>query len=152
MNFRQALFVAAVFDYDRRQRNHDEFKERVEGNIRRWEESLEKNDGFQHRTRTTIEKNEDRLKKAKDALYRRNNASTMDWLERQRVIANTHRSEAARLAASEKIRDHEAKVRDIHRSISQMQEWISRGLSDLYSARLKASELQSKISDARRKI
>jgi chromosome segregation ATPase len=152
MNFRQALFVAAVVDYDRRQRNHEEFVERVQGNIRRWEENLEKNDGFQRRTAATIEKNQERLRKAQEALERRTSSNTMDWLERQRVIASTHRSEDARLSASAKIQDHEAKVRDIQRSIGQMEEWILRGRNELRDAKRKASELESKISDARGKI
>jgi chromosome segregation ATPase len=152
MTPRQALFAAVLIDYDRRQRNYHEFKERMEGNIRRWEESLEKNEGFQRRTAATIEKNEERLRKAQEALERRTSGNTMDWLERQRVIASTHRAEAARLAASEKIRDHEAKVRDIQHSIDQMHQWIERGRNDLRDARRKASELESKISDARGKI
>jgi chromosome segregation ATPase len=149
---RQAVFVAAIIDYERRARNYEEFKERVEGNIRRWEESLKKNEGFQCRTRENLRKNQERLVKAREALARRNSPSSLEWLERQRNTANTHRSEEVRMAAKEKIYDHEGKVRDIERNIVQTQEWIDRGWRDLNDAERKESELKTKISDSKRKL
>jgi hypothetical protein len=149
---RQAIFVAAILDYERRATNYEGFKERVEGNIRRWEENLKKNDGFQCRTRENLRKNHERLAKAQEALVRRNSPSSLEWLERQRNTANTHRSEEVRMAAKEKIYDHEGKVRDIERNILQTQEWIDRGHRDLNDAVRKAAELKSKIADSRSKL
>jgi chromosome segregation ATPase len=152
MGFREVLFVAAILDYDRRRTNYEEFRERTEGNIRRWEENLSKNRDFQYRTEKNIERNRERLEKAQDALERRSSQQTLDWLKRQRTISETHRSEEARSAALAKVHDHESKIRDIERSISQFSSWIMKSQDDLNSARNKARELDDKISSARSKL
>jgi len=152
VNVRGLVALALALDHDQRRRNYEEFRERVEGNIQRWEEQLRRNADAQQRTRGNIAKNKDRLIKTGEFLERMNSASTQEWLERNERNAREHRNPDVRQAAARKVSDHHAKVSDARSNFERTQAWIEEGQSKLYQMENRERELKSKISDANSKI
>ena len=152
MNVRGLVALALVLDHDQRRRNYEEFRERVEGNIQRWEEQLRRNSDAQQRTRDNIAKNKDRLRKTGDFLERMESPSTQEWLERNERNAREHKNPEVRQTAAGKVSDHYAKVSDARSSYERTQAWVDEGRDKLYQLENRERELRSKISDANSKI
>lgn len=152
MNIRGLVALALVLDHDQRRRNYEEFRERVEGNIHRWEEQLRRNADAQQRTRENIAKNKERLRKTGEFLERMESTSTQEWLERNERNAREHRNPEVRHAAAGKVSDHYAKLSDARSSYERTQDWIEEGQNKLYQMENRERELKSKISDANSKI
>ncbi|BDT58090.1 hypothetical protein MasN3_15840 [Massilia varians] len=167
MNFRRALAIAALVDYDnrrreredrqreyeeRRRRNHEEQRERLISNIERWEASMVRVQEKLQRTLYNRERNRERLSKALAYLDRLNSEKTKTWLERQHELSQTHRSVERRTEAKARIQSHEEKIRSVTEQIVLLNEWLREGNELEYGLRCRISELQSKISDGRYKL
>ncbi len=149
---RRLFALALVVDHMNRRNNYEERIERIEGNISRWESSLSRLQDAIDRTRSRIESNESRYEKSLNFRDRLSSPSTLDWLSRQEHKAINHRLDEVRREASNKIADHEAKVRDVEQQLERIRGWISDDERKLKDMRYKRSELECKISSARSSI
>jgi len=152
VNLRGALFIAALVDYDNRRRNYEEFHERLEGHIDRWEGQISTLEVKLEKTIQNNERNEERLGKAKAFLDQLYSPQSIDWLERQNRIMLSHRSEEVISAASVKIAQHEQKVQSVTEQIETLEGWINEGYERVQSIKDRISTLESKISSAKSKL
>lgn len=144
--------LAVVLDHFQRQDNYEEMHERLTGNIRRWGEQLDRNAEAIDRAESNLAKNESRVRKTVEYLDRLDSPATREWLERTERNAREHRNPEARLAASQKIKDHYAKVADARVTLERTHGWIKEGRSKLKNLESRKDELDSKISNASAKL
>jgi chromosome segregation ATPase len=150
--FRNVLALAVVLDYEQRRRNYDEFRERVSGNIERWEEQLQRNKEAQSRANTNLTRNIERLAKSRSYLERLDSSTTREWLERTEQNAREHSKPEVRQAATAKVKEHYAKLADARQQYTKTQTWITEGREKLRDLQHRENELNSKISSARSKL
>jgi chromosome segregation ATPase len=152
VNLRGALFIAALVDYDNRRRNYEEFRERLEGHIDRWEGQISTLEVKLEKSIQNNERNKERLGKAKAFLDQLSSPQSIDWLERQKRNMLSHRSEEVISAASDKIAQHEQKVQSVTEQIETLERWINEGYERVRSITDLISTLESKISSAKSKL
>lgn len=144
--------LAVVLDHFQRQDNYQEMHDRLTANMRRWSDQLDKNADAIDRTEGNLARNESRLRKTVEFLDRLDSPATREWLERTERNAKEHRNPDARLAASQKLKDHYAKVADARVTLDRTQGWIKEGRSKLKILESRKDELDSKISNASAKL
>ncbi|WP_338924053.1 hypothetical protein V0M98_38210 (plasmid) [Pseudomonas silesiensis] len=150
--FGKVLAFALVLDHDRRRRNHDEFCERINGNIQRWEEQIRRNEEAQTRVDSNLTRNLERLSKSRLFLERMNSSATREWLERNERNAREHSKEEVRQAAATKVREHYTKLADAEQQYAKTQTWVEEGKTKLRELKNWEYDLHSKISSARSKL
>lgn len=152
MNFKKALFVASLLDYDQRRRNYEEFRERVESNIDRWEGHIERLEGDLQRVLANNRKNRESLYKTKLFLESLGSEKTREWISRQIKISESHHSPEKQHEAYQRITNHRDKIESAEAQIERIDRWLIEGEEREASIRNRISEMERKISDARCKL
>jgi chromosome segregation ATPase len=153
MGLREAAILLGLYLIrEKRRRNYEEWHDRMESNISRWENSLDKLESARTRCSTNLAKNKERLKKSEDFYEKITTGKSKEWYEHTNFIltniSNIQKEEILRA----KINEHENSISSVINQIARLKTWIKEDRDRISDINSKISDIEHKIWDVKNKL
>lgn len=129
-----------------KERRRIEWRNRMEGNISRWEDSIYRLERAIDKKKNNKINNQNKLYKAEEFLNKMTSGKSKEWYER----ALKKQRKFSHLDA--KIQSYESKIESVKSRICTLKTWISNDESSITGIKRKIEDIKYKIDDVERKL